>query len=167
MAEQPKKDLRVLLPQYYPGRAQFELNGAPSGQFGAYAKINITLEAYPHWILGLRATNRVRLEGAGVTDQVAANLATSNIEVMQEIRCTIGTFQVFDWTDQILIVGDKGTLWAPFPIKFASMGNVNCVIEARRLTGYPFNLIPEFSVSLVTNSLRAGRPGHVFDLDVT
>ena len=161
----PKIEKRVLLPIYYPNRAQFKKNGAPSGAVDALARCQVSLEAMPHWVLGLRVENVYQFPTA-VTVQDMANIATSRLDELQEIRCTIGTYMIFDWTAQSLITGAKARHWHPFPMRMAIAGNVNVIVEARRLTGYPQDIIPELVISLVTTRAQVGRPGDTFLLDV-
>ena len=161
----PKIEKRVLLPIYYPNRAQFKKNGNPSGAVDAVARCQVSLESMPHWVMGLRLENIYQF---GTNVQVAdmAALATSRQDELQEVRCTIGTYQIFDWTAQSLITGAKAELWHPFPMRMSIAGNVNVIVEARRLTSYPFDIIPELAMTLVTVRAQTGRPGDVWLLDV-
>lgn len=166
MAEDPKTQKRVLLPRLYGGRNQFKLNGQASGQFGAVARCSADLEAYPHWVLGLRITNVYKMEAAGATLADFANMKTAGIDEMQEVRAVLGTYEIHDWIAQRNVVGRDGTHFHPFPMRMAIRGNVNLVVEVRRLTGYPFDIVPEADIALVTASVRAGRPGDIWDIDV-
>lgn len=165
-AEDPKPQKRVLLPKLYPARNQFKLNGAPSGQFGAVARCTTEVESFPHWIIGLRVTNVYRMEANGATLADFANMKTAGIDEMQEVRVVLGTYELTDWVHQRNLVGKDGLLWHPWPIRMGIRGNVNLIVEFRRLTGYPFDIVPEADIALVTSSTRTGRPGDIWDIDV-
>ena len=154
----------MLLPQFYSARGAFQKDGAPSGARDAIARVSVTLENWNHWVLGLRVVNVYR-PGEQATLADVANLATSRLDELQEIRCVIGTYQVFPFTAQELIVGSKGTLWHPFPVRMAIRGNVNVVVEGRRLVDYPLDIIPELAITLSTTPLRDRRPGDALDVD--
>lgn len=174
MAEQQDTQKRVLLPQYYPATSQFKLNGIPSGNTNALAKCVVTLEQYPHWFLGYRVENQYDLDLTVVNSTERANLQTGRVDAAQQLRCVIGTFQLHDWTKQSMVVGQDGTHWAPTPIRLGLRGGVAVIIEGRRLQPYPsftvgaqvYNIIPELAVTVITASLRVGRPGDTFDIDV-
>ena len=166
MAEDPKTaQKRVLLPQYYPAAGQFKKNGVPSGDADAIARVNLTLESFPHWLMGLRVVNFYDPNGGAVTLEQSAQLATSRIDYLQEIRCTIGTYEIFPFTAQEEIVGTPHH-WHPFPMRMGIRGNVNVVVEARRVIEYPLDIIPELRITLVAVTARIGRPGDIWDIDV-
>lgn len=160
----PVKQKRVLLPQYYPARGQFRLNGVPSGQEDAIARVNMTLEPFPHWVMGVRVVN-VYVGGDALTLEDQANLALSRVDDLQEIRLVVGTYEIFPFAAQETIVGSRKH-WHPFPMRMGIRGGVNVVVEARRIVEYPLNIIPELAVTLVTVSARVNRPGDTFDIDV-
>lgn len=157
MADAPKTEKRVLLPQYLPGKQQFRKNGAPSGAADAMARVSVTLDPFPYWITGIRVVN-VYAPGEQASLVDVANLATSRIDELQEIRLVIGTYEVFPFTAQELIVGKKGELWHPFPVRLGIRQSVNIVLEARRLVDYPLDIIPELAIVVLATSLRPPRP---------
>lgn len=159
-------------PVYYPGEAQFLLNGQPSGQRGAEAVATIELNSAPHEFVGLRATLEYPFPTTGDVED-AADMARLDALARVLTWADQRTDLTIELAQQNLVVrrvfaaaitgGDprQGTVYLPFACPFPFRGGNNITIRAVRTQDYPVTAT-DLAVPVVFPTLRVGLVGWVY-----
>lgn len=145
----------------------FQLNGAPSGAVGAIARLNVAMDNFPEFLLGIRVSNVYPLP-PNLTETTMALYRSLKEFTDGEQTLSYKVSQQSVTTNlplQLHITGrSDGQHWHSFPVPYPLAGANNIQIEMQRLTAYPSwpgsdpvtPILPVCFVTLVCGQARSG-----------